>query len=635
MNSDNSRAGARSRLLALLALSLSLGAQSASNQSTEASAAVATNWDLSDLYATPQAWSASYDRTQAAAARLDHYRGTLGQSAAALFAALDAISSIRRESDRLSTYAQLKADEDTRVASDQERRQQAQGLVTVISEKTAWLAPEIIAVGATRLKAFEVADKAHADRFGFYLDDTLRSAPHTLGPEAESVLAGAGDVLSQPEAIFGQLADAELPYPEFTLPDGTQVRLDESAYEKYRQAADRSERKAVFDAFWGAWKKFEGTAGATLTTQVMGEVFSAKSRRFDSSLAAALFPDNMPEAVYRTLIAETHAALPTLHRYLKLRQMRLGLTGELAYYDNYAPIFAPTQAPAFSVSQAQPITLAALSPMGEDYLSLLRRGLAGHWMSLLPHPGKATGAYMNGSAYDVHPYLLFNYIDDYGSLSAFAHEWGHAVHTLLTDANQPYEKSNYSTFIAESASIANEMLLNEYLVEHAPSKAEKLYYLGVGLESMRTAYFRQVMFADFELAIHEEIEHGHPLSGARMSEMYCQLVKRYYGEAEGVMKIDPAYCIEWAFLPHFYYHFYVWQYATSMAGAAQFTDAILKEGPAARQRFLDMLRSGASDYPYELYKKAGIDMASPAPYQALVARMNRYLDRIESLERER
>jgi len=634
MNCHNLRAGTRSCLLILLALSLPLAAQNASNQSIEPGAVIATNWDLSDLYATPQAWSASYDRTQAAAARLDHYRGTLRQGASALFAALDAISSIRRESDRLSTYAQLKADDDTRVASDQERRQQAQGLVTLISEKTAWLAPEIIAVGATRLKAFEAADKAHADRFGFYLDDTLRSAPHTLGTEAESVLAGAGDVLSQPEAIFGQLAYAELPYPQFTLPDGTQVRLDDPAYEKYRQADDRGERKAVFDAFFGAWKEFEGTAGATLTTQVMGEVFSARSRRFDSSLAAALSPDNMPEAVYRTLIAQTHAALPTLQRYLKLRQRRLGIAGELAYYDNYAPIFAQAKAPAFSVSQTQAITLEALSPMGEDYLSLLRRGLAGHWMNLLPHPGKATGAYMNGSAYDVHPYLLFNYIDDYGSLSTFAHEWGHAVHTLLTDANQPYEKSNYSTFIAESASIANEMLLNDYLVEHAPSKAEKLYYLGAGLESMRTSYFRQAMFADFELAIHEEIERGRPLSGARLSDMYCQLVKRYYGEAQGVMQIDPAYCIEWAYIPHFYYHFYVWQYATSMAGAAQFTDAILQEGPAARRRFLDMLRSGAADYPYELYKRAGIDMASPAPYQALIARMNRYMDRIEALERE-
>jgi oligoendopeptidase F len=271
--------------------------------------------------------------------------------------------------------------------------------------------------------------------------------------------------------------------------------------------------------------------------------------------------------------------------------------------------------------------------MGPEYLGLLRKGFAGQWMNVLPHPGKATGAYMNGSAYGVHPYLLLNHNNDYRSLSTFAHEWGHAVHTLLDEAAQPYDKSGYSTFIAESASIGNEMLLNDYMVEHAKNKAEKLFYLAEGVEAIRFTFFRQVQFAEFELAIHHEIEQGRPLSGARLSELYCGLLKRYYGEDQGVMKIDPHYCIEWASVPHFYYDFYVWQYATSMAGAAELTDAILKQGVPARTRFLDMLRAGGSDYPYELYKKVGIDMATPAPYQALVARMNRLLDEIEALEK--
>ena len=273
--------------------------------------------------------------------------------------------------------------------------------------------------------------------------------------------------------------------------------------------------------------------------------------------------------------------------------------------------------------------------MGPEYLEILRNGFAGKWMNVLPHPGKATGAYMNGSAYDVHPYLLLNHNNDYESLSTFAHEWGHAVHTQLTDKSQPFDTSNYSTFIAESASIGNEMLLNDYMVAHAASKAEKLYYLGQGLESIRTTFFRQVLFAEFEAAIHAEIEKGNALSGPRLSEMYCGLMKRYYGEAEGVMKIDPGYCVEWAYVPHFYYDFYVWQYATSMAGAAAFTDAILKDGPAARERFLTLLRAGGSDYPYELYKRAGVDMASPEPYRALVARMNRLMDEIDALDHGR
>jgi oligoendopeptidase F len=240
---------------------------------------------------------------------------------------------------------------------------------------------------------------------------------------------------------------------------------------------------------------------------------------------------------------------------------------------------------------------------------------------------------MEGVVYDVHPYLLFNHNNDYDSLSTFAHEWGHAVHTLLTHANQPYEKANYSTFTAESASIANEMLLNDYMVKHAKSKAQKLYYLGQGVEFIRTSYFRQAMFGEFELAIHEEIQKGAPLSGSRLTEMYCRLLKHYYGDAEGVMKIDPKYCIEWAFVPHFYYNFYVWQYATSSAGAAQFTDAIFNGGVAGRERFLNMLKAGGSAYPYDLYKRAGLDMATPAPYQALAARMNRLMDEIEALEK--
>jgi oligoendopeptidase F len=617
-------------LLGLMALPLC--AQTPATPAT-ADDSVATMWELNDLYPSPEAWSQAYARTKATVDKFDNLRGTLGKSASAMFSALDSISMANKESDRLFVYASLKGDEDLRVADAQERRQQGQALNTLIGEKTAWLAPEIVKIGATKVHAFEQSRRDLRERFGFFLTDTLRSAPHTLGQEAEEILASAGDVLAQPGAIHGQLANADIPFPQFTLPTGESVRLDEPEYANLRQVNDRNERKAVFDAFWGTWHQFESTTGATLTTQLMGDVFSAKARKFDSALSSSLFRSNMPDSVYRMLVAQTNAALPTLHRYLKMRKARLGITDDLRYYDNYPPMFPLAELPKFSVADSETITLAALAPMGEDYLSLLRRGFSGRWMNVLPHQGKAGGAYMAGSAYDVHPYLLLNHDNDYRSLSIFAHEWGHAVHTLLTEASQPYENSNYSTFIAESASIGNEMLLNDYMVEHAKTKAEKLYYLGEGLESIRQTYFRQVMFAEFELALHEEVEQGRPLSGAKMSEMYCGLLKRYYGEAQGVMKIDPAYCIEWAFVPHFYYDFYVWQYATSMAGAAQFTDAILKQGPAARARFITMLRAGGSDYAYELYKKAGIDMASAAPYQALAARMDRLMDEIEALEK--
>lgn len=590
-------------------------------------------WDLSDLYATEQAWAQEYALIKDQALLLDAYRGTLGGGPAPMLNALDAISRVNKEASRLSTYASLRADEDLTNAKNQERKQQAGALNTLIGEKTAWLAPEILAIGESKIKAFEDQQKALAQRHGFTLDNILRGGPHTLGIEAESVLASAGDVLQQPDSIYGQLANSDLPFPTVKLSDGTEVRLDQSGYEKSRQAPNRADRKLVFDSFWGAWKQYEGTQGAVLTAQIMGDVFRAKARKHESALAAALFPDAMPEAVYRTLVAQANAGLPALHRYFKLRKQLLGISGQLEYYDIYPTMFPGKNLPKFTVADSERVVLDALAPYGDEYLGFLRQGFGKQWTDAVPRPHKASGAYMNGNAYDVHPYLLLNHNDDYASLSTLAHEWGHAVHTLLTTKNQPYEKSYYSTFVAEAASIANEMLLGDYMVKRAKTKEEKLYYLGEALESIRGTFFRQVMLAEFELAIHEEIEHGRPLSGSRMTEIYCGLLKRYYGEAEGVMTINPAYCIEWAYIPHFYYNFYVYQYATSIAGAAQFSDAIVRERKPAAERFLNLLRAGGSDYPYELYKRAGIDMATPAPYEALIARMNRIMDDIEALRR--
>ena len=592
-------------------------------------------WDLSDLYASPDAWTAARDKTLTNAGKLESYKGTLGKSAADMLKALSAISDAHKEVDRLFVYASLKSDEDVRVAPNQERLQLAQALATTLSEKTSWLTPDILAIGAAKVKAFEAASPELTHRFGFMLDNTLRAAPHTLDAQAEGVMAAAGNVLAQPDNIYSQLSNGELPFPTVTLSDGTKVRLDQAAYSKYRQAPVRADRKKVFDAFWGAWKGYEGTFGASLNTQVLGEEFDAKVRHYPNALADALFADNMPEAVYRQLVAQANAGLPTFHRYLKLRKKLLGIKDELQYYDIYPSMFKLTTPLKFTVADSERIGLDVTSVYGPEYAAMLKKGFSGRWMDVLPREGKASGAYMNGSAYDVHPFLHLNHNDDYESLSTFVHEWGHAIHTLLDDKTQPYETSNYSTFIAETASISNEMLLNDYMVAHAKSKEEKLFYLGEGLELIRTTFFRQTMFGEFQLAIHEEVEKGHALSGKRLTDIYCGLLKRYHGDSEGVMKIDPGYCVEWAFIPHFYYGFYVYQYATSMAGAAAFTNAIENKEPGARERFIAMLKAGGSDYPFTLYKKAGLDMASPAPYQALIARMNHLMDEIDALEAQK
>jgi oligoendopeptidase F len=621
-------------LLALLsaaaipAIALAADAPSSSSEDAKNPAYM---WDLGDLYPSPEAWTAAHDKLAIEVAQLDKRKGSLRKSASAMLATLSEISHLRKETDRLNVYASLKGDEDVRIAANQERQQLAMALMTALGEKTAWVTPEILSIGAKRVHAFEAKSADLARRFGFFLDDTLRHAPHTLSGQSEGVIATVGQVLQQPDNIYSQLANGELPFPSVTLSDGTKVTLTQANYTKYRQAAARADRKLVFDSFWGSWKKYEGTFGQMLTTQAMGEEFDAKVRHFPTALADATFADNMPDTVYRQLVAQANEGLPTMYRYLKLRKKLLGIDGDLAY-DIYPTMFKLDHPLHFSVADSERIGLDVTAAYGPEYTAMLRRGFSGRWMDVLPRDGKAGGAYMNGSAYDVHPFLHLNHNDDYESLSTLVHEWGHAVHTLLDDETQPYETSNYSTFIAETASIGNEMLLNDYMVAQAQSKNEKLFYLGEGLELIRTTFFRQTMFAEFQLQIHDELEQGRALSGARMTELYCNLLKKFHGDAEGVMKIDPAYCIEWAFIPHFYYGFYVWQYATSMAGAAQFADAIEHEGAPARDRFIAMLKAGGSDYPYTLYKKAGLDMATPQPYQALLARMNRIMDQIDTLE---
>ncbi len=615
---------------AALALSLTLATPALAAPATAKPApAGAVRWNLADLYPTAAAWSASLDKTSRAVPALANLKTRLTESPAGMLATLAAISDLQREAQRLELYAALQGDEDLRNAPAQERRQQTERLFAQLGEATAWVAPTVVAMGTEQVTQFINAEPALKARFDQYLGNLLRGAAHTLSPEGEALLAAAGPLLNQPSTVRQQLDEAELQHGSTTLSTGQRVTLTPAEFERTRTSAIRADRKRVFDAFFGAYKKLEGSFGANLTAQVLGDVFSAHARHHPDSLSAALFADNMPLAVYRTLVQQAHEGLPTLHRYLRLRQRMLGISGPLAYYDNYPPLVPQPSSQQWSLERSKATTLAALAPLGATYTGLLSRVLDSPWVDSHPRPGKASGGYM-GSAYDVHPDLLLNHSDNFESLSILAHEAGHAVHTLLAAANQPFEKFADSLFIAESASIANEMLLSDHMVATAATSQERLFCLSQALESIRTTFFRQVMFAEFQLKMHEEVEQGRPLSGARLSSLYCGLVKQYYGEAEGVMNVDPAYCVEWAYIGHFYMSYYVWQYATSMVGAAEFTSAIQSEGAPASERFLAMLKAGGSDYPYPLYLKAGIDMAQPAPYQALMARMNRLMDQFEA-----
>lgn len=586
-------------------------------------------WNLTDLYPSDEAWTAELEKLKADVPNIEACKDKIVQDSATMLACLEAMSDFQRTGLRLFTYAMLKSDENLSVAPNLERKTMAQMLFVQYGAATSWFNPTMLAAGKEKIDQFRAEQPKLNEVFGFMLDNVLRAAPHTLSQESESVLALAADVTGKAGDVYDVFSAAELPFPTVKLSTGEEVRIDQAAYTKYRQAPNREDRKLVFDSFWGKWKEFEGTLGANLSAHVSGHVFNAKARKYANALDAALFSDAMPESVYRMLVSQVNESLPSLHRYFKLRQKMLGIEGELGYYDIYPSLVELDK--KFPLDVSEQMTLASLAPLGEEYLGILKEGFAGRWAHVYPGPGKASGAYMMGAAFDVHPYLLLNHNDDYESMSTLAHEWGHAVHTVLAKKAQPFEKTDYSTFTAETASIMNEMLLQDYMVKNAQTKEEKLYYLGMALEAVRGTWFRQTMFAEFELKIHEESEAGKPLSGARMSEIYCDLLKKYHGDAEGVMKIDPVYCIEWAYIPHFYRNFYVYQYATSITGAALLAERIQSGDTKQRDVFLDLLRAGGSDYPYDLYKKAGIDMASAEPYQALVKRMNAIMDEMEKL----
>ena len=586
-----------------------------------------TVWDLTELYPTDAAWETERKAVADAVPGLAAFKGTLGKDAASLAKGLKAISDIQRRLARLSTYASLKRDEDTRNAANQDRLQRVALLSTDFATAISFLNPEIIAVGQAKIDQF-VATDATLKVFAFELKDTLRQAPHTLGGEAEGVLAAAGQVRGAPKTVYTLLANADLPWPTIVLSDGRKVRLDSQNYTATRDLPNRDDRKAVFEAFFGKWAEYGKSFGATLGGGMQGTIFEARARHYPSALSYAISSHNVPDAVYRTLVDETHRGLPSLYRYFALRKKMLGLT-DLHYYDMYVPLVKSDR--KYTVDEAEKMMLTAVKPLGQDYVDQLAKGFAARWMHALPQPGKTPGAYMNPGAYDVHPFVLANFTGNYDSVSTIAHEWGHAMHSVLANHAQPFETADYPIFLAEIASTCNEMLLQDNLIANAKTKEDKLFFLNQAIETIRTTFFRQAMFAEFELKAHEAGERKEALTGEAFTKIYLDLLKQYHGDAQGAVKIDDLYGIEWAYIPHFYNDFYVYQYATSLAAAAYFSHAIAAGDTKVRDTYLGVLKSGGSDYPYDILKKAGLDMASPAPYQALVARLNMLLDQMEAL----
>ena len=597
--------------------------------STPVKASESVVWDLTGVYANDEAWESALETAQAEITTLPRLAGSLGDSSASLSAALNQISSLEKEIARLYVFTSLIFDSDQRDADAQARIGRSRTLYSNFEESISWLAPEILAIGDARIEAFISADETLAAH-EFFVRDTLRSAPHTLDAKTEEILAQASLALSASEQIYESYANADIPWPTVTLSEGQEVTLSQAGYSLWRAAPNRDDRKLVFDTFWQTWNQYNDGMGATMAANIQSNVFGAKVRNHDSTLAANLFDDGLPPEVYTQLVTQVNQSLPLFHRYLSLRGRMLGVD-DLRYFDIYPPL-VEVDTGEFDLARSAAITFEALKPFGEDYLALLNQGLDGEWMHSHPAPGKRSGAYMNGSIYDVHPFVLLNHNDDYESLSTFAHEWGHAVHSLLAQKQNPYETASYSTFTAEMASTINEILLQEYMIENARSDEEKLFYLGGALENIRGTLFRQTMFAEFELAMHEAVEAGEPLTGPKLSEMYGELLKRYHGHELGILTIDDEYAAEWAFIPHFYYDFYVFQYATSITGAAWFAEQFLAGDEQVRDSFIRVLSAGGSDYAHNILRdEAGLDMTTAEAYAPVLRRMESLMDRIEAL----
>ena len=619
----------------LLAATLLLPALHAAAVATERDKVpVQYTWDLTALYPSEAAWTKAKASLTSRIPSLARFKGHLGVSADSLYAALSLSMDLDRDLSRLYTYASQTADQDNRVSRHLEMREAAQRLGVQLNSVGSYMTPEILAIGADRVRGFVAADK-RLSPYRHHLDDILRYAPHTLSADEEKIVAEAGRMANVGSTIRGLFNNAELPWPTVTLSSKDTVRLDDAAYTQYRQSASRADRDTVFRRFWTAHREFQGTFGAALNAQVQAHIFDMTVHHYKSCLEDALFSGNIPPRVYTQLLDDVHANLPTLHRYLKLRRRMMGLK-QLRYEDVYAPLVKEVDL-HYTPEQAMKVVLEAVAPLGTDYVATLHKGFESRWIDWMPTTGKSSGAYSTG-AYGVHPYQLQNFTGLYDEVGTLAHESGHSMHTFLSDAHQPYVTHDYPIFVAEVASTLNENLLFHYMLDRTRDKPTRLFLLGSYLDNLRGTLFRQTLFAEFELRIHEMAEKGETLSGENMTKLYLDLVRKYYGHAQGVCTVDALYGVEWSYIPHFFYDFYVYQYATSIVASTALANGIREEaahghGTPKRDAYLRMLSSGSSQYPIDLLKEAGVDMTTSAPFRAAMVEMNRVMDEIEKLLR--
>ena len=581
-------------------------------------------WNLKDLYLSDDAWEKDIEKVNQLIEKSKEYSGKLASSSAIMYACFETRNELNIIIAKLFQYARLNQDMDNRVSKYQAMTERASILVSNAGAAFAFVEPELLKIEENILKEL-ACQFPKTDVYDLYIQELIRSRKHIRSGEVEELLAMSATVARGAESIFTMLDDADIKYKPIIDENGNEIELTKQRVAKCLDSSDGRVRRDAFNSLYSAYKEHVNTLSASLGTSVNKDIFYTKARRFDNCLSSSLFGDNIPTSVYHSLLDTTEAHLEGLNKYTAVRKRILKLD-EIHTYDLMCPLF-PDNDYEVPYSQAVENTLRAVKPLGEKYYTALKTAFDSRWVDVYETQGKGSGAY-NWGSYTAHPFVLMNYNDTVDNMFTLAHEMGHAMHSHLSSKALPYSKSQYSIFVAEVASTLNEGLLLLDLLEKAKDKSEKLYLLNRYIDNTWGTFFNQIMYARFELMIHQEVEKGGALSPDYQNDLWRELTQKYYGPDLTMDELTP---LKWSRIPHFYMTYYVYQYATSYAASQALLEKVINGEEGIIERYLELLSSGGKDYPIELLKKCGIDMSTPAPVEATIKRFGEQVDELDKL----
>lgn len=585
---------------------------------------VEDTWNVADMYATEADWEAALAKAEALTAEIEAMEGKCCASAENLLFVLDKLAEGHQILSLAYNYAQRLFDQDQKNTKHQAMSAKIGALHAKCAAKTAFIDPEILDTPDEVIENY-FKELPALELYRKQIAEINRLKPHRLSAEMEKLVALTSEMSDVAADTFSIFNNADLSFPEIEDENGEMVRITHGRFISLLESADRRVRKDDFEQFYATYAKYLNTLASLYNGQVKQQIFYAKARKYDSTLERAVDSNNVSPSVYKNLVDTINANLDKMHRYVNLRKKCLGVD-ELHMYDIYTPMI-PDMAKNIPFEEAKETILKALAPLGEDYVAKVREGFENRWIDVYENQGKRSGAYSAG-AYGVHPYVLLNYNGTLDNMFTLAHEMGHAMHSYYSNENQPFIYSRYKIFVAEVASTCNEILLMEYLLKNTTDKKERAYLLNHYLDSFKGTVFRQTQFAEFEMRTNAMVEAGESLTAENLCALYLELNQKYYGPD---MISDKEISYEWARIPHFYYNFYVYQYATGFTSAVAIAHSILKEGAPAVERYKKFLSGGCSDAPVELLKIAGVNLETPAPIQSALDVMGEIIDEMETL----